>query len=79
MVVYGGVVLFIEFIGGFVGDLIVWENVCLIVGLYGMSCVEIFCCFDDIIGFVEFEDFLDMLYKYFLSGMKVWFVFLVVF
>ncbi|MCT9818751.1 ABC transporter ATP-binding protein [Microbacterium sp. W1N] len=76
--VHGGVAPLIEITGGFVGDLTVRENVRLTAGLHGMTKAEIARRFDDIIGFAELADFVDMPYKHLSSGMKVRLAFAVV-
>lgn len=74
----GGVAPLIEITGGFVGDLTVRENIRLTAGLHGMSKAEVARRFDDIIGFAELADFVDMPYKHLSSGMKVRLAFAVV-
>jgi len=76
--VHGGVAPLIEITGGFVGDLTVRENVRLAAGLHGMSRGEVNRRFDDIIGFAEIENFVDMPYKHLSNGMKVRLAFSVV-
>ncbi|GAA1647697.1 ABC transporter ATP-binding protein [Microbacterium flavum] len=76
--VHGGVAPLIEITGGFVGDLTVRENVRLTAGLHGMSKAEVGRRFDDIIGFAEIADFVDMPYKHLSNGMKVRLAFAVV-
>lgn len=75
---HGGVAPLIEITGGFVGDLTVRENVHLAAGLHGMPKAAVSRRFDQIIGFAEIEDFVDMPYKHLSSGMKVRLAFAVV-
>ena len=69
--VNGGVAPLIEVTGGFVGDLTARDNILLTAGLHGLSRRQIEERFDEIVDFAEIEEFLDMPFRHFSSGMKV--------
>jgi ABC-2 type transport system ATP-binding protein len=69
--VHGGVAPLIEVTGGFVGDLTARDNIALTAGLHGLSRRQISEKFDEIVEFAEVEEFLDMPFRHFSSGMKV--------
>ena len=67
----GGVAPLIEVTGGFVGNLTARDNIYLTAGLHGLSRREIDKKFDEIVDFAEVEEFLDLPFRHFSSGMKV--------
>ena len=67
----GGVAPLIEVTGGFVGDLTARDNIALTAGLHGLSRRQIAEKFDEIVEFAGVEEFLDMPFRHFSSGMKV--------
>ncbi|MGH8968521.1 MAG: ABC transporter ATP-binding protein [Actinomycetes bacterium] len=69
--VNGGVAPLIEMTGGFVGELTARENIWLAAGLHGLSRRQIGERFDEIVEFAGVENFLDMPFRHFSSGMKV--------
>lgn len=66
-----GVAPLIEVTGGFVGDLTVRDNIYLTAGLHGLTKAQVDERFDEIVGFAEIGDALDMNYRHLSSGMKV--------
>lgn len=69
--VVDGVAPLIEVTGGFVGDLTVRDNIFLTAGLHGLTKAQVEERFDEIVGFAEIGDYLDMNYRHLSSGMKV--------
>jgi len=67
----GGVAPLIEVTGGFVGNLTARDNIYLTAGLHGLSRREINEKFDEIVDFAEVQEFLDLPFRHFSSGMKV--------
>lgn len=74
----GCVVVFIEFGVGFYLEIFGCENVFINGFIFGFGCSEIEWCYDEIIEFLGFGDFIEELVKNYLSGMYVCFGFVVV-
>lgn len=76
--IYGCVGILFEVGIGFYLEFIGCENIFFSGVILGMWCCEFVENYDVIVVFVEVEEFIDILVKYYLSGMYLCFVFVVV-